>query len=343
MHPLRRSIPLLFAALAAASSVLAQPAGGSLPRLRVEGNRFVDPSGETVVLRGLSFSDPDKLERDGQWGAAYFDAARSWGANVVRFPVHPSAWRARGEEGYLRLLDEGVAMAAERGMYVIIDWHSIGNLRTELYQHPMYYTTRAETFGFWRTVAARYAGNPAVAFYELFNEPTSYRGTLGRLSWSEHRELMEDLIAVVRANAPEAIPLVAGLDWGYDLSGVREDPIRAEGIAYVAHPYPQKRAAPWEAVWDETWGFVAAAYPLMATELGFMSADGPGAHVPVIADEAYGRAVVDYFEARGISWTPWVFDPQWAPQLIEDWTFAPTAQGRFFRERIRTLNGHGAE
>ncbi len=149
---------------------------------------------------------------------------------------------------------------------------------------------------------------------------------------------MEDLIGIVRANDPDTIPLVGGLDWAYDLTGVREDPVRAEGIAYVAHPYPQKRDQPWEPKWQETWGFVADTYPVFATELGFMSADGPGAHVPVIADETYGRAVVDFFEARGISWAPWVFDPQWSPQLIQNWDFEPTVQGRFFRDEMRRLN-----
>ena len=96
----------------------------SLPLLHVEGNRLADPSGQTVVLRGVSFSDPDKLEREGHWNAAYFREAASWGANVVRFPVHPRAWRARGEAEYLRLVDVGVALAAEHGLYVILDFFS---------------------------------------------------------------------------------------------------------------------------------------------------------------------------------------------------------------------------
>jgi endoglucanase len=223
-------------------------------------------------------------------------------------------------------------------MYVIIDWHSIGNLRTELFQAPSYNTSRTETLRFWRTVAARYRGNSTVAFYELFNEPTSYGGTLGRLSWDEHKALMEEIIDVVYAHDRATIPLVGGLDWSYDLSGVRENPIDRPGIAYVSHPYPQKRTPPWEPKWEETWGFVAQRFPVVATEFGFMSADGPGAHVPVIGDEVYGEAIVDFFEQRGISWVAWVFDPQWSPQLIQGWNFEPTRQGRFFRDRMMRLD-----
>ncbi len=330
-------LPIVFLLVGAAGVAHAQPAQG-LPRLRVEGNRIVSATGDTVVLRGVSFSDPDKLEREGHWNEAYFDAARRWGANVVRFPVHPAAWRERGEDAYLRLLDDGVRWAAERGLYVIIDWHSIGNLRTEVFQASMYNTTRTETFRFWKTIVERYGDDPVVAFYELFNEPTSYQGTLGRLTWAQHKEMMEDLIALLYAHTTEVIPLVGGLDWAYDLSGVREAPIDFPGVVYVAHPYPQKREAPWEPKWEENFGFVAQRYPVFATELGFMSADGRGAHVPVIGDEMYGEAILDFFDARGISWTAWVFDPVWSPQLIENWDFEPTRQGRFFRDRMLRTN-----
>ena len=67
----------------------------------------------------------------------------------------------------------------ELEMYVIIDWHTIGNLKTEIFQDPMYNTTMRETYEFWRTIARHYNGNQTVAFYELFNEPHSSSISLG--------------------------------------------------------------------------------------------------------------------------------------------------------------------
>jgi hypothetical protein len=335
-------LALLLAGPAAAQAPPERPDTAALPRLRVEGNRFVDDRGDAVVLRGVSFSDPDRLERVGHWNRRYFEAAWSWGADVVRFPVHPQAWRTRGEEAYLRLLDEGVRWAGELGMYVILDWHSIGNLRTELFTRPSYNTTRTETYRFWRTVAERYAGNPVVAFYELFNEPTSDGGRLGGFSWEEHRKTMEELIGIVHAYDPAAIALVAGPDWAYDLTPVREAPIDAPNVAYVTHPYPQKRSPPWEEKWEQDWGFVARRYPVFATELGFMAPGERGAHVPVLGDETYGRALMDFFDRRGISWTAWVFDPDWSPQMLKDWEFEPTRQGVFFRDELRRHRGEAA-
>ncbi len=308
-----------------------------LPRLSVQGNRFVDPAGKTVILRGVAASDPAALLARGHWGRRYFEAARSWNANVIRIPIHPAEWRKLGEENYLKLLDDAVRWSGELGMYVIIDWHVIGNLLTGVYHRPIYITSRDETFRFWHTIAERYKGVSTIALYELYNEPTNRNGQMGRLPWTDYKAFIEDLIYMLREIDPACIPLVAGFDWAYDLSPIRDQPIDFPGIAYVTHPYPQKRDN-WEESWERDWGFAAKKYPVVATEFGFMSADGPGAHNPVIADETYGEAIIAFFEKRGISWTPWVFDAQWSPQLLADWDYNPAPQGRFFRAKMEQLN-----
>ena len=57
--------------------------------VQVDGNKFIGPDGKEIIFRGLCFSDPVKLVRDRQWNERYFDEASRWGANVVRFAVHP--------------------------------------------------------------------------------------------------------------------------------------------------------------------------------------------------------------------------------------------------------------
>lgn len=314
----------------------AQPT--ALTRISVKGNKFVAADGRPVVFRGLNTSDPDKLVKAGHWNKEYFEAMKSWGANIVRFPVHPSTWRSQGKENYLRLLDQGIGWAGELGMYVIIDWHSIGNLRTEMYQNESYETTQKETFEFWRTMAKQYKDNVTVAFFELFNEPTEYNGQLGLCSWSQWKELMEEMIAIIRAHGATTVPLVAGFNWAYDLTPVAKDPIKAEGIGYVSHPYPMKRNKPWEKQWTADWGFVSEKYPVILTEIGYCGADDKGAHVPVISDESYGDAITNYCRERGISYTVWVFDPNWSPMLFTDWNFTPSRQGRYFKAALLKAN-----
>jgi endoglucanase len=306
-----------------------------LPLVRVQGNKFITPDGKTIIFRGLDTSDPDKLARENHWNKEYFAAMKSWGANMVRFPVHPAAWRRQGQQNYLKLLDQGVQWATEAGMYVIIDWHSIGNLRSELYQSGNYETTKKETFEFWRTLAKHYKGNTTVAMFELFNEPTVMNGQAGSCTWAQWKEIVEEMIVIIRANGSQAIPLVGGFDWAYDLTPVAKDPINAEGIAYVSHPYPQKRSKPWEAKWTADWGFAARKYPVILTEIGFCGPDDRGAHVPVISDESYGDAITKYADTNGISYMVWVFDPQWSPMLISDWNFTPTRQGRYFKNALQ--------
>lgn len=306
-----------------------------LDKIVVDGNKFVKEDGFAIVFRGVNASDPAKLHRNQHWNKAYFDEVKNWGANIIRFPVHPEQWRLHGETEYLQFLDQGVAWAGEVGLHVIIDWHSIGNLRSGLYQNEMYDTDLKETYRFWRTIARHYKGNNTVAFLEFYNEPTLYNGELGTCSWSQWKEIMEELITIVRANGSEAIPLIAGFNWAYDLTEVKENPINAAGIAYVSHPYPQKRKKPWEDKWTADWGFVAEKYPLILTEIGFCGPDDKGAHIPVISDESYGDTLVKYCDDRGISYVVWVFDPNWAPGMFSDWDFTPTRQGKYFKKVLQ--------
>ena len=308
-----------------------------LDRITVSGNQFVTDTGSKVIFRGLNTSDPDKLENDDHWNEAYFREIANWGANIVRFPVHPTRLNNRGWEEYTTLLDQGIAWAAKYNMHVIIDWHSIGNLRSQLFQHPMYETDLKETFEFWRMIAKRYGDNPTVAFYELYNEPTTYNGQLGSCSWQQWKEIMEELILIVRANGGQGIPLVAGFNWAYDLTEIRDNPINAEGIAYVSHPYPQKRPKPWEDRWTDDWGFVKQKYPVILTEVGFAGEEEEGAHIPVISDESYGEALTAYCDERDISYVVWVFDPDWSPMLFRDWEFRElTRHGKYFKEKLKS-------
>lgn len=300
-----------------------------LPLIRVQGNKFVDPQGKTVIFRGVSIADPDKIEQQGHWNKELFQHVKDLGVNLVRIPVHPVSWRDRTPQKYFELLDQAVEWCTDLDMYVIIDWHSIGNLKMELFQNPMYDTTQKETYEFWRAIARHFAGNNTVAFYEIFNEPTTFRGQLGNISWAEWKKMNEDIISLIRSFDTETIPLVAGFDWAYDLTPLREEPIAADGVAYVTHPYENKRSKPWEPKWEEDFGFAAGKYPLIATEWGFQSRPmNPG------DEEDYGKRIVSYLESKGISWTAWCYDPQWGPRLLKSWDFDLTPSGELVKQSI---------
>ena len=141
------------------------PKSKVLPLIHVSGNRLVNAKGDTLLFRGLSIADPDKIDYQGHWNKDLFERVKQLGTMVVRIPVHPVAWRERGISQYLHLLDQAADWCTGLGMYIIIDWHSIGNLKMELFQDPMYNTSQKESFEFWRTIARHFAGYNTVAFF----------------------------------------------------------------------------------------------------------------------------------------------------------------------------------
>ncbi len=314
---------------------LKSPNATKLPLIKVKGNKFINATGDTVLFRGLAIADPDKIAQEGRWNKELFASVKEMGTMIVRIPVHPVPWRMRTPGKYIQLLDQAVEWCTDLRMYVMIDWHSIGNLGMELFQDPVYNTTRQETYEFWRTIARHYVGNNTVAFYELFNEPTLFNGQLGSMSWSDWKEINENIIRLIRAYDAEKIPLVAGLDWAYDLTPLHIEPIAAEGIGYVTHPYPHKRPKPYEPKWDEDFGFAASRYPVVATEFGFVFGKQGMAE-----NGEYGNAIIKYLESNGISWVAWVYDPLWHPQLLKSWDgFKLTESGEFFKQAMQGKMG----
>jgi endoglucanase len=307
------------------------PDATKLPLISVKGNRFVDPTGAPMLFRGVNIADPDIIDARGHWNRELFEKVKATGANVVRIPIHPCAWRGRGAKDYLALLDQAVQWSTDLGIYVDIDWHSIGNLKEGVFESPIYETSLPETLNFWRTIAAHYKGNHTVAFFELFNEPSVSNGRFGTMTWEDWRNINEEMIAIIRAYNRDTIPLVAGLDWAYDLSGIRTSPIRADNIGYTAHPYPNKRPQPWPIKWEEDFGFAASRYPMIATEIGFDNGPDYG---PTSLGIDYGHQITSYLESRGISWTAWCFDPQWGPTMLKSWNYDLTPAGQLFSDAM---------
>lgn len=304
----------------------------NLPLISVVGNKFVDPSGQQVLFKGIAIADPHKIANDGHWNRKHFETIKSWGANLIRIPVHPAHLRRRGEENYLDLLDQAVSWCGELEMHVIIDWHSIGNLREEKFEAPEYKTDLKETLKFWDTISKRFAGNPTIAFYEVYNEPSVNFGKWGTCTWPQWKAILEQCIDVIYANDQNVIPLVAGFDWAYDLREAKNSPIDRPGVAYVAHPYPGKSRPPREAHWEEHFGFMADRFPVIVSETGYYL---KGEHKHLTDEGSFRNALLKYLDKKKISWCAWVFDPDWSPPLIKNYHYQPTHSGAFFRDALR--------
>ena len=54
-----------------------------------------------------------------------------------------------------------------------------------------------------------------------------------------------------------------------------------------------------------------------------------------MSDPDYVQIITDYCKKKGISYVVWVFDPNWSPMLIEDWTYKPTEAGAVWKAEMQ--------
>jgi endoglucanase len=287
--------------------------------LHSEGNRLVNAQGESVRLRGVMPVDPAKLHTENRFNRRFFEELASTGANVIRIPVHPAYWQDNPD--YLwRYLDPSVQWAGELGMYVIIDWHSIGNVETgtaplmpELYSH-----TQAMTLDFWKLTAAYFRKTPHVLF-EVFNEPQGIRTD----RWREKASL---LVQTIRAQGASQPVIVGGVDYARSLAWVNEEPVPGDNIVYAAHIYPAHSADMWPAYF----GKVAERYPVLITEWGFMDENASAGKSYLNGSaSSFGIPLMDFLDERGIGWVACWYDDDWQPPMWVDGNRNLTHFGEF--------------
>ena len=274
---------------------------------------------------------------------------------MVRIPVHTGYYNQTPD--YLTLLDQGISWAEEQGLYAIIDWHSIGDPVTDVYDMTWgdkHLTSWEKTKEFWRTIPKRYAGRSNVAFYELFNELTSWiNGADTGSTWTDWRPMAEELIDLIRANEAQdahTIVIVSNYRWDFQLTPIAADPVQRDNVAYSVHPYPGQidysQPASWVASWDTGFGFLTSTYPVFASELGYDTDCDPASDCPFAQGYAdFGIALTQYFADHGVSFTPWLFrgPDGWPPRLLADWDYTPTNEGAFFRCVLQGATGCGTQ
>lgn len=173
---------------------------------------------------------------------ADFDNIRALGMNVVRVPF--AWWNILTDDGELRAdaftrLDWAVRCCAERGMYVILDLHAArgsqnnqdnsGEMNgSNLWKEPSY---QDQTVFLWEQVAAHYKGEPAVAAYDLLNEPGGDFKSTGVTQW----EFFDRAYQAIRAVDPAHIIMVESCWDPDDLPA--PDRYGWENVVYQYHFY----------------------------------------------------------------------------------------------------------
>lgn len=296
-------------------------------KLHAKGNQIVNANGEIVVLRGLMPADPAKLHSKNKFKRDFFVKISQTGANVIRIPVHPENWLK--DKDYLwRYLDPIVAWAGELKMYVIIDWHYIGNVATgdgkqmpDIEVHP-----KELTIKFWKQTASYFKDTPNVIF-EIFNEPSN----INAKDW--HNNATE-IVKIIRDQGVEQLIIVGGVDYSKDLSWVKENPILDENIAYASHIYPAHN----KALWSHYFGDISKIYPVLITEWGFMDENrNTTKQLYLIGDqETYGNPLMDYLRENNIGWVACWYDNKWEPQMFTKNFKNYTNYGKFVLDQLKS-------
>ena len=255
--------------------------------------------------------------RDAYWTEDDFDICAAMGMTCLRLPF--LYWDIADEEGNIvsfDRLDWFVEHCARRGMYVILDLHGAygsqngkhhsGNMGDGdgLYGSAQ---NRARTLKLWRGIAAHYKGNPAVAGYDLLNEPENTTGHTGKAQW----EYYDLLYKAVRAEEPGHILLIEACWEPKDLPHPRA--YGWENVVYEYHHYSWDDQTERGVILHETANSLDEVYhfygvPILIGEFACFGKD------------AAWRGTLGLYNKLGFHWTTWTYkvrsenhsgDPHW--------------------------------
>src|SRR5579859_2691852 len=288
----------------------------------VQGNAIIGADGKRYLFHGVG---RDSLEYN-CWGDGHFDAQELaymgsgsgkyavtyWGANTVRLPLSEGIWlNGQSSEGcsatqYQALVKQVVNALTALKLNVMLDlqWSDAGG--QSLQAGSPWAVPDADSVIFWQQVATIYKSYSNVLF-ELFNEPhpgswacwlsacvtsdTSYSQDCNcSKSVTFNSVGMQALVNAVRGMGATNLVLVAGMDWGYDLSQITKYPVQGTNVVYDTHPYPYVEKQP--NTWNTAFGAISKTYPVMSAESGQYDC-GTG----------YMSQLLAYFDAHQVSWT----------------------------------------
>jgi hypothetical protein len=201
-------------------------------------------------------------------------------------------------EGF-QLLDRLVSACKAHGVYVVIDMHAApggqtgqniddsANNEPELFTNPKH---QDELVALWEALARRYKDEPAVAGYDLLNEPLPARTGAAHAHKAQLEPLYRRVTAAIRAIDPKHIIILEGADWSNDWSVFTKPFDR--NLVYQFHYYCWDSPSTVKNIQRYLEARQRLNAPVWVGETGEK-------------DSAIYWATTEYFEANNIGWSFW--------------------------------------
>ena len=297
---------------------------GEHGRLRVEDGHLVDQTGEPYQMHGVSTHGlawfPEYVTEE-----TFRTFRNEWDVDVMRLAMYSDEYggysNGGDQEELKRLIDDGVKYASRQGMYVIIDWHVLGEGDPNIHKE--------DAIAFFGEVSDKYADYGNV-IYEICNEPN------GNVSWSDVKQYAEEVIPVIREHDPYAIILVGTPQWSQLIGDAAADPIEGyDNIMYTLHFYAATHKEELRSSMEDA---IKDGLPFFVCECSICDASGNGS-----IDEESARAWVELMDRYDVSYVAWaVINKNETAALIDssctklsDWSDKELSEaGRWFKEEF---------
>ncbi len=277
-----------------------------------DGNKLVGSNtGEQVRVTGMSFFWSN-------WSQKYYTAdyvdylVDDYNCEVVRCSYGIQDNGVPYDTSCEPLIEDVIEQAVERGVYVIVDWHSHG-----AHNNP------DEAIAYFEKLAEKYGSYDNLIF-EIYNEPT-------QVSWNTVKDYAEKVIPAIRKYSDNLI-IVGSPTWSQDVTSAAANPVEGENIAYTLHFYAGTHKQ-W--LRDNADKALAAGIPLFVTEWGSVNADGNGS-----IDKASTEEWFAWMDKNNISSCNWAVNDkdEGSSIFVQDSTLSET--GKYIKELIseRTEN-----
>lgn len=266
---------------------------GRLQIIEKDGKKYLaDQKGEIIQLRGMSTHGlqwyGDIINKN-----AFEALSKDWECNVIRLAMYVGEGGYASNPSIKEKVIEGIKLAIENDMYVIVDWHVLnpGDPNAEIYKGAK---------DFFKEIATSFPNDYHI-IYELCNEPNPNEpGVENSLDgWKKVKSFAQPIIQMLRSLGNQNIIIVGSPNWSQRPDFAIQDPINDKNVMYSVHFYSGTHKVDGY-VFENMKNAFENGVPIFVSEWGTSLASGDGGPYLDEADKW-----LEYLNSNYISWVNW--------------------------------------